>query len=272
MAIEGVITIVGEKPGKTVTVMAGVHGDEVCGVIALKKLVPELKIKAGKVHFVIGNPRAVAKKVRQTEMNLNRAFRPEAYMSVAEIYSYEHRRALELMPLLNESEALLDVHSSTTKKSPVFIICEPHSYDVASRLPAGIIVHGFDSIEPGGTDNYMNSVGGKGICIECGFHEDPKAPKRAEEAIISFLTQMGCIDGPEPPIQRQRKIYAYYIRFTKRDFKPARPFKDFGAVKKGELVGHDGEEELTVPRDSLILFCRPRDGALKEAFVFAREE
>lgn len=272
MRIEGLITLFGEKPGKTLTVMGGVHGDEPCGVQAVLKVASQVKLASGKVNFVIGSPRAVEAKQRQIDMNLNRAFRPAPYMSEAELGSYERARALELMALLEESCALLDVHSSMTPGSPVFIICEPHSFGLAARLPAEIVSYGWDIIEPGGTDYYMNRLGGKGVCIECGFHEDPEAPRRARQAILAFLTYMEVVEGEAPTVRDgQRRVFAHYLYFTVVNFKLAAEFGDFTPVSKGQLIGHDGGREVKSPSDGLVIFCRERDEGGKEAFIIGRE-
>lgn len=264
----------GKLPGRTVTVMGGVHGNEPCGVEAVQRAVREIEIKRGKVYFIIANLAAIEHSVRQTDMNLNRAFRPEATLTEKERGSYERKRALELMPYLDESEALLDIHSSMSKESIPFIICEPHSFGIAKKLPFPIRSHGWDAIEPGGTDSYMNrrSPKGNGICIECGYHLDPEAPKRAFDSIQVFLRLMDIIDG-ESELQeyRQREIDACFIYHTTENFEVAEDFADFQRLGEDELVGYDGRRPVYAPFDGVIIFARNRETAGEEAFIMGKE-
>lgn len=266
--IEGLTTVRGEKAGRTLTVMAGVHGNEVCGVKAFQAMLPKMEIERGTVHFILGNLQAISNGKRQVDMNMNRAFRPDDLLTEDERQSYERCRALEIMPYLQESDALLDVHSSMTPESTPFIICEPKSFDIARFLPFPIRSHGWDRIEPGGTDYYMNLSGGYGLCVECGYHLDPLASGRAVESIRTFLVLMGVIEG-SPPKENfdQRVVHAHDIYFTKVNFQPTREFADFELLEDGELVGTDGEEKVVAPPGSVIIFCQKRDAPGKEAFV-----
>ncbi|HMB66193.1 MAG TPA: succinylglutamate desuccinylase/aspartoacylase family protein, partial [Patescibacteria group bacterium] len=152
----------GGKPGKKLAVFAGVHGNEKAGVFALEKLIKNLEIEAGEVYFVYANPRAIEQDVRYTEKNLNRCFFKEAGGS------YEEKRAKELMPILDECDALLDLHASNNKEATPFVICGEDCRDIVGIFDFDIISFGWDDIEPGSTDGYMYHQGKPGICLECG--------------------------------------------------------------------------------------------------------
>ena len=49
-----------------------------------------------------------------------------------------------------------------------------------------------------GTTEYMRSVGGNALTLECGQHEDPAAPEVAYRAIVNTLAHLGLIDAPDP--------------------------------------------------------------------------
>lgn len=271
--VDGVYTLVGSKPGKTLTIIGGVHGDEICGIKALEEIISSISIDSGRVHFVYGNLRAIKLNKRQVEMNLNRAFRLEGMLLKKERQSYERQRALEIMSFLDESDALLDVHSSNTPASVPFIICEPHSFEVASHLPFNIRSYGWDVVHPGGTDYYMNRKGKIAICVECGHHLDPRAPQLAKDSIMIFLHIMGVINGsvPSREIINQRIIYAREIYFSKVNFTPFREFAEFELLSEGELIGVDGNSYILSPKNSCIIFPRKRDNPGEEAFVLGEE-
>ena len=273
-----IITIDSNKPGKILTIMGGVHGNEICGPDALRKLIAmfarkELHLISGKLQLIFGNLAAMATGERKTQMDLNRAFRPESSLTLDETFTYERQRALQLMPYLEKSDVLLDIHSSMTNKSTPFIICEKQSFAVAERLPFPIRSYGWDKIQPGGTDYFVNKSGGMGICIECGYHLDESAPKRAFESALMFLKFFGAIKGEAPPIYSgQRIIHAYDIYFSQVDFRKAKVFSDFEPLKAGDLIGTDGGQEVRVTCDSLVIFPSDCMGPQEEAFVLGRIE
>jgi uncharacterized protein len=277
-----IITIDSGNPGKTLTIMGGVHGNEPCGPAALRGLLArfasdksdKLQLTTGKLQLIFANLAAMAINERKTQMDLNRAFRPQSWLTPDEASSYERQRAVQLMPYLAESDALLDIHSSMTEKSTPFIICEPHSFPVAEMLPFSIRSYGWDKIEPGGTDYFVNKSGGMGICIECGYHLDSEAPKRALTSALLFLKFFGAIpeDAAQANQKRQTVINAYDIYFSEADFKRARIFADFEPLKAGDLIGTDGGEAVLASDDCLIIFPTDRNKPGEEGFILGRIE
>ncbi|MBP9711832.1 MAG: succinylglutamate desuccinylase/aspartoacylase family protein [Candidatus Pacebacteria bacterium] len=270
---EEVIRITGSMPGPTSVILAGVHGNEPCGLQAFEELFVQdgLKIEWGTVFLVVGNPNAVAKNMRFTEFDLNRAFMaPSAYYEWHK-HTYEYHRAGYLKSYLDEAGALLDIHSSDTPESKPFAICEQNGIFIAEKLPVEIIVSGFDQVCPGGTDEYMNRAGRIGVCVECGHHEDPSVVSKASLAIFGFLHARGHITLVEDEmdiISKERVQIEEIYHTTASGFKRAREWKDFEPVNKGEIIGHDGDVEVTAKKDGLILFADDCDGVGKEAFYF----
>lgn len=256
------------KPGKTVTIMGGVHGNEVCGVSVVGEFSKKLKINRGIVNLIIGNPKAVVANTRHVEMNLNRAFLGLSCLTKAQRATYESKRAKEIMPYLKESDALLDIHSSGTPGSVPFIICEEHSYEVVKYLPFKIVTSGWDNLEPGATDGFVNKNGGQGICVECGHHDDPKAIETARKTAMVFLWLLGIKGKPKNfSTVRQTFVKMWHIHITKNNFELSRNFKDFEKIKKGTLIGADGSKKIKAPKDCYILFARNRQSAGEEAFL-----
>src|SRR3989338_5463841 len=116
-----VIEIEGQKKGKTIAVLVGVHGNELCGVKALDSLIPKLNIESGKIIFIYANLEAIKQNKRFIEANLNRCFLKEQPLGMRE--TLEGKTAKEIMPYLNEADVALDIHASFTDKSSPFVIC-----------------------------------------------------------------------------------------------------------------------------------------------------
>jgi len=252
-------------------VLVGVHGDEVCGVRALDLLLPRLEIEKGTVWFGYGNPRAIAQDVRYTEENLNRMFKDDKELSEAEKRSYEYGRAQYIKQYLDHVDVLLDVHASFTPDSKPFIICESNASEIASYLPFDRVVSGFDTIQPGGTDYYMNRGGKIGICVECGYLGDPASTQRAYDTIVAFLKVRGHLPNDmRPRTQSTIQMKEMYLTKTNR-FTLARSFNDFEEVIEGEVIGRDGSEKIYAKKNGVILFARNRSQKEDEAFLFGEK-
>ncbi|OGZ58888.1 MAG: hypothetical protein A3F94_03150 [Candidatus Spechtbacteria bacterium RIFCSPLOWO2_12_FULL_38_22] len=267
-----IIKITGKWSGPTSIILAGVHGDEKCGVKALEKIIPNLKIEKGRVFIGYGNPQAIEKTQRFTEVNLNRIFKKDNLLSKSDKKSYEYKRARFLKKYLNQSDALLDIHASHTPMSKPFVICETNAKGIVEYLPVERVVSGFDQIEPGGTDYYMNSIGKIGICIECGFLGDPQSEQIAEESIYAFLKARGHLTNDLIP-QEQSYIRMFDLYKTKTNkFILAKLFDDFEGISKGQVIGVDGNQEVKTKKTAVILFARNREKVGEEAFLLGKNK
>jgi succinylglutamate desuccinylase len=271
--IPGISAIYGNKPGKTSVIMAGNHGNETCGINLFKNLIPALSIDSGIVIFVLGNLRAIEKNIRFTEYNLNRAFSPSSLYSKEIKKTYEYKRAQELKKIFNMGDALLDIHSTTNPGEP-FIIAEKNALEIISRFPKEFkrIVYGFDEIEPGASDGYMLSKNKIGICIECGQHESINAVDLAQKAVFSFLNSRGHINLPDEKIEKREMIQMNFIYYTETDsFELSKKFFDFEKIKKGSLIGKDGQVEIFAQNDGVIVFAHDCNEKGKEGFLMGYE-
>ncbi len=269
--MQEVITLEGKSPGNTSIILGGVHGNEVCGVEALNQLLPNLQIESGKVFFAYANPPAIEKKVRYTEANLNRMFVDPEKLTEEEKSSYEFSRAEFLKEYLSQADALLDVHASSNPKSKPFMICEPNSYDIIKALPIETVVHGFDEVEPGGTDYFMNKIGKVGICVECGFLEDPQSTVRAVDSIMAFLKQRGHIPGVAVTTKKSYiHMYKLYKSQTE-EFRLVKPFEDFEKMQAGDLIGQDDGEVVYCERNGIILFAKNSTYKGQEVFLLGAD-
>lgn len=266
---EDIIELKGEEQGSISMILVGVHGNERCGIDALKELLPSLKIQRGRVFIAYGNPTAIEKNVRYIEANLNRLFKSDEMLSEKEKDSYEYSRAQFLKEYLDKADYLLDIHASLTPNSRRFVICEENARDIAKQLPISLRVSGFDNVEPGGTDYYMNQRGKVGVCIECGYFRDPSSKDIAKENILAFLMACGNILGT-PKVCTQSTIQIEGLYLTKNNVVLGKQFKDFEKVRKNQIIGIDGTEEVKMPIDGIILFARNRERPNEEAFLYGQ--
>ncbi len=123
MAVENLhfrsISYRGLASGPKLLILGAVHGNEVCGSLAINRLIDELDsgqltISAGQLTLIpITNPLAYRKQQRMGDRNLNRNLSP----TDAPV-DFEDRIANWLCPILAQHEILLDLHSFHTGGQP----------------------------------------------------------------------------------------------------------------------------------------------------------
>ncbi len=268
---EKILIFNSKKAGPTSIILAGVHGNEKSGIKALESLIPLIKITKGRVIVGFGNPRAIKQNKRFIEADLNRMFKPVRLLSKDEKKSYEYKRAKFLKKYLNQADALLDVHANQSLKSRPFVISESNSNELVKFLPVTVTVSGFDKIQPGGTDYYMNTNGKKGICVECGYLTAPSTTNIAKESILKFLQARGHIKTKKLKTYNQSRFRVYNMYTTKTDkFILAKAFGDFEKIARGQVIGTDGKIKVKAPEKSLIIFPRDRNKIGTAGFLLAK--
>jgi predicted deacylase len=287
------VTYRGLGDGPRLIVTGAVHGNETCGTKGITRVLEEIErgelpIVAGEVTFVpVTNPLAYAKGERAGDRNLNRNLGPYANPR-----DFEDHVANWLCPLLARHEVLLDLHS-TRGDTEAFAMLGPRDNDgavepfkhsekerrMARALGVRRFVEGWLStyargverrVKSGtgselnrdpkygvGTTEYMRSVGGYAITLECGQHESPKSPEVAWRAIHNTLAHLGITGKPKPPLVEDYealRIHEVIDRNHEAD-SFSRKWASFDSLKQGELIAtrHDGTK-LTAPSDGWIVF------------------
>ena len=251
---KSIIKKAGKLPGKTVAVFAGVHGNEKVGILTLKKIIKEIKITSGTVYFVFANPPAIQKNKRMVKKNLNRLFSRDIKGNAP-----ENKRANQLMDILDQCDALLDIHSYNSKSGDQFAISEKRGYKVLRNMNFPIVGSGFSKLGSG-TDGYMEKQKKIGICIECGTTNKYKNfLKLAENSVYQFLTYFNCLDKKV----EYSKIKQKYVRVKRMlykktpQFKFTKEYKDFELLPTNKPFAVDGEIKYVASKNECILFPRP---------------
>ena len=108
-----------------------------------------------------------------------------------------------------------------------------------------------------GTTEYMRSVGGYAITLECGQHEDPQSVEVAYRAIHNALAFLEISDEAPPSAVGKYEALRLHevIDRNHADDRFARAWSSFDPVRKGELIAkrHDGEE-MVAREDGWIVF------------------
>jgi hypothetical protein len=126
-----------------------------------------------------------------------------------------------------------------------------------------------------GTTEYMRSVGGYAITLECGQHNDPRAPEVAYHAILNSLSFLNMIDKPAPAAVTNIEALHLCEVIDKIDDndKFSREWASFDKLRAGDLIGtrHDGTP-ITAAYDGHIVFPNPNAVTGQEWFYLAKAE
>jgi succinylglutamate desuccinylase len=267
-----ILRICGARPGKRIAVFCGVHGDEPVGMLVVDHLRKNLAIDSGEVFLVYANPKAIEKKARQVERNLNRSFIRTSAGS-----SYEEKRAKTLMDLLDTCDAMLDIHSmgfESDQHMEPFVICEQPSYEAVEYLPFGKIFSGFCQVESGSTDGYMFKNNKPGICLELGHSHNPeKYIAQGIQACMQFFQYFGLIRRTPKKLTEGQEFFQIYYRHKVKSkaFRFEKNFKTFDSLKKGEILGYDGTEKIIIKEEGILMFPGENMVQGDEAFFLAKK-
>jgi predicted deacylase len=294
--------------GPRLIVTGAVHGNETCGTVAIRRVLREIEegrltLAAGQVTFVpVTNPLAYERRQRQGDRNLNRKLAP-----TDDPREFEDHVANWLCPLLARHDVLLDLHSFHTPGEPFVMVgpednagpLQPFAHAareeaLAVRLGVRRIVDGWLETyaagvarrlaqnAPGadlnpdygvGTTEYMRRVGGWAFTLECGQHDDPRAPEVAYRAILNTLAHLRLVDAPPPaPATDVEALHLFeVVDKAHDDDRFGREWASFDPVQAGALIGtrHDGTP-VHAQSDGRIVFPNPAAKAGQEWFYLAR--
>lgn len=238
---------------KTVTVFWWIHWDEVVWEKIIKYFVKKIKsdkinIISWKLIFAFWNLEAMKIWKREYSANLNRCFNKKLFESNKEIYEY--KRAKELSEILDVSDALLDIHS-VSSKSDAFIFSEntEKNINLVKNIFSWKIILGYweilDDVLAWDTENYMHNLWKLAHTLECWNHNEEKSFLIWIEVVENFLNYFWIIE-----LKKKKKLYweffkVYDIFKTKTwNFKFEKEFKNFDFIKKWEKIWYDWVQEI----------------------------
>jgi predicted deacylase len=266
-------------PGPHVLVTALVHGNEICGAIALDWLFKQKFRPAGGVltlafcnivafqHF---DPAAPGDS-RFMDEDFNRVWSPERLQGKGD--SVELRRARELVPVVEAADLLLDIHSMQ-HKTPALTISGP--LEKGRRLAREIAFPALvvsDEGHAGG--RRMRDYGAFGdpakpqnaLLVECGQHWEKESEAVAKETLVRFLAHAGIADPTwvkrhlpkqNPAPQRLVEV-THAVTIKTPEFRFASDYRGLEVIpRKGSVLAHDGGEPVKTPYDDCVLIMPSR--------------
>lgn len=282
---------IGEEKGPLFITLAAMHGNELAGVHAVKRVLELLRKEAirepdfvfcGQFVGMYGNVQAVEEGKRFLEKDLNRQLTDSNIEKVMHTPSgHLHGEDLELKELLQgiqreveryqpEKLIFLDLHTTTASGGIFSIVSdELRSLQIAVQLHAPVITGMLEGLD-GTTLHYFTTdhfgVETIAVTFESGQHNDPESTDRAISAIINCMRTIECVQADivehrhdDLLIEYSRKLpkvtellYVHKIK-PEDQFKMRAGYQNFNPIKKGEVLAEDKNGVITSPYDGFIL-------------------
>lgn len=281
----------GVTKGPLLICIGGMHGNEPAGVRAIDLMSKMLEVEPitnpafefnGTFLGLIGNTRAFEQKKRFLTRDMNRMFNVDSIKHIRATDESElHSEELEIKELLDcidkhieevkpERVILLDLHT-TSSSGGIFSIAtsDTKSIDIAMELHAPVIVGMLEGIK-GTTLHYFNdrnfSTPITPVTFESGQHQEELSINRAIAAITNCMRTIGSIRA-EDVENRHDKILIEYskdlpkvVNLVERysikpedHFKMLPDYKNFQAIKKGEVLATSKNGDIQASVDGRIL-------------------
>lgn len=275
---EGVWLLDSGVPGRRVMITALIHGNELCGAWALKALL-EAGVRPVRGCLVLAFCHLAAfdrfnaaafDASRFVDEDLNRQWNRHR---LADAHTVERRRALELLPFVERTDWLLDLHSMHEREAPL-LLTGPHArnLDLAKRLgaPEHVVV---DEGHQDGTRlrdfahfGLPDSQAGdaRSLLVECGFHGDPSSRDVAKDLSARFLEEAGVLDAdgaaalaawrrPGPSRQCALGVTGGVVARSER-FRFLEAYEGLQVIEKaGTPIGDNDGEVIVTPYDQCVL-------------------
>lgn len=280
----------GPGHGPTLICVAGLHGNEPAGVLALERVLPVLAERqsglSGEFVALLGNRSALAASRRFMDRDLNRAWTPERLDALREFgagsadyigqrAAHEDREQVELLHAIEEAVSLargpvilIDFHTTSGFGGAFSTVSDRLSNrQLALHFPVPLIL-GLEEQLDGTLTDWFDGLGHTAIGFESGQHDEPQAVDRATSALWLAVVALGLLPpemAPEADVARRdlEREYAhlpdvlevrYRHEITEADgFVMGAGYDNFQPVRDDEILGEDIRGPVRAPEAGRIL-------------------
>lgn len=296
--------LVGPRPGPTLVLIGGLHGNEPAGVLAQERIFATLAagggLDRGRLIGLSGNLAALSRNQRYLDYDLNRCWNPHRIRLLRQSAPAEspaaedaELRAIdrELERLRSEAEGpvyLLDFHTTSGPKLPFATLDDKlPNRKLAFGLPVPVVL-GLEEELADTLTTYVESLGFITAGFEAGQHGDPGSVARAEAAIWIILGACGLLGGRREEVARARRYLAgelddeagsvpHIVEVRYRHpvspddwFRMDPGWTNFKPVRKGQVVAMDRNGPIVAPNDGRMLMPLYQDQGAEGFFVVER--
>lgn len=288
---------IGDADGATLLVVGSVHGNEPGGAAALRKVSGELENRhekvRGRVYFLAGNTRALARGVRFIDADLNRYWTIEnitknGSRSPDLSEDCEQRELLEIIGEIfgsvRDEIFALDLHSTSAEGLPFATVGDTlRNRHFAQKFPVTVLL-GIEEQLDGTLLEYLNNAGAVTFGFEGGQHTAPETVENHEALIWLALVNSGILAKEDIP--EFEKHYENLKKATGKarilevrhreaikpedEFEMNQGFENFDLIKRGQNLAKNKIGRINASESGLILMpLYQKQGA--DGFFIGRE-
>ena len=272
----------GSLPGPTLLILGGIHGNEPAGVLAADRVLPHIQERSadlrGEVVLLRGNSRALARKVRYIDADLNRQWTADSVrISEAgnggrpEMSEFLERR--ELLMVLREvvSRArgdiyFVDLHTTSAQGKPFATVGDTlRNRRFALKFPVTIVL-GLEEQINGTLLEYINNLGAITMGFEAGQHEAISSVDHHEAVIWNATVATGNflrddvaeLDHCLSLLKRSGGLRVVEVRHRhaiapEDAFQMEPGLRNFQPIRRGQVLAKDRRGKITARETGLIL-------------------
>lgn len=261
----------GNKPGPSIVLTAGIHGNEPAGVFALQKAVDllkrnEISIK-GNIYALAGSLWGLENQQRFQKEDLNRLWSEERVDLIKNnglpITNEDEKEQVELYQCISqilENDRgpfyFMDLHTTSSETIPFIVVNDMLlNRKFTARYPLPTII-GIEEYLEGPLLSYINELGYVAFGFEAGQHDDVTSIENHLAFTMISLVFAGCIRKEDIDFSHYFSVlarhtvdmnhfYEILYRYKINDdegFKMEPGYVNFQNVKKGEkLAVHNGK-------------------------------
>jgi len=219
----------GEKAGPLLLIVAGVHGNEPGGILAVERLFEALESMQapirGEVVALSGNRPALATGVRYVAEDLNRLWTAGRVARLRALSmppeGGEEREQWELLLALDEllrdrpDAVVLDLHSTSGPGAPFACISDTlRSRALALALPLPLIL-GIEEAISGTLLDHMEREGKAMLLVEGGQHDHPATAGNLEATIWLIMRELGMLPEGSVPGDGEADLIEFRLRLNR---------------------------------------------------------
>lgn len=267
--IEGAWSFAGAEPGPHLLLTALVHGNEIAGALLLARWLREaIRPRRGRLTLCFANLAAFDRfdpadptASRFVDEDLNRIW-ADALLGGPR-RSTELGRARALLPVVQQADVLLDLHSMLWPSDPLFIA----GPGVAARELGRVIGTPMLTVSDDGhaaglrlIDHARFQAGAAALLVEAGPHWQPDTLAQMELTAARLLRHLGMAEegaplAPDIPVKPGRVArVTRTVTAQTADFVFLREFRGGEVIaRRNTLLALDGEVEVRTPHDECLL-------------------
>jgi succinylglutamate desuccinylase len=270
----------GKEKGPLIILIGGLHGNELTGIKAIERVFKKIKDDKLEIHGKIiglkGNKKAIEKKERYIDYDLNRCWTAEhiQHLSDSHFVFAEDEEVLELNNVfegLSSFEATqrvcVDLHTTSSDNGNFIVVPEVTSDDAvieALKLP---LILDLEKHIKGTLLKYLTRKGYLAFAFEGGLIGSEVAIELHTAGIWEILLASGAV-SPEringimqigtllqtfaAELPHKLRVRHHYWITEEDNFHMKPGYLNFQKVKAGEVIAEDRNGPIQIPMDGLI--------------------